>query len=258
MQLEKLGQNNGSYDPHGENGYVTDPFAQNGYSQAHQRTGTAYAGQIKEEGEERYTPTHPQRTSSGTFINSIRSPKSYQRLAEADREQSLEGGRASMGGNGWDDERHAQDRAAVPSQMPTGSASFSPSAYGASYAYQPSAYPQQEENLPHPFASPQSADSPNSNYSPNRDQGDTLSPNHVSQGYTSPNPSPAPVFPSPRPTGGGSVSRVPPSPISAEEWNQAMADEAARNGGAGTTGWPEARPTSYVEGQGVRGNPRLY
>lgn len=228
-QMDKLGQN-----PYLRDKYSTDYNAITG-------DGAGAGGAPSDS----YGAGHRtfRRTSSGTLIDTLRSPNSYQRLAEQgvmDQRQHSASGRAGVGARGWDDLRNGNVNAnanvneseVAPSPAP----GYSPGAYGASYSSQPTAS--------RPDTRPTLSLSP----------GDAGSNRQSSGSYSSPRRIRPPSFPQPQPTGPPPTdSRSPVTP--ADQYHHPYSN--SRQPEEEVTEWPAARPASYMN-EGLPGNPRLY
>jgi hypothetical protein len=228
-QMDKLGQN-----PYLRDKYSTDYNAVTGAG--------AGAGGAPSESYGAGQRTF-RRTSSGTLIDTLRSPNSYQRLAEQgvmDQRQHSASGRAGVGARGWDDLRNANANASEIAPAP----GYSPGAYGASYSSQPTGTGPGHTNQP--------ADKrPTLSLSPS----DVQSNRQSSGSYSSPRRIRPPSFPQPQPTGPTPTdSRSPVTPADRAGYYHPY---SSRQPEEEVTEWPAARPASYVN-EGLPGNPRLY
>jgi hypothetical protein len=182
------------------------------------------------------------RTSSGTLIDTLRSPNSYHRLAEQgvmDQRQHSASGRAGVGARGWDDLRNANANTNVNESevAPAPAPGYSPGAYGASYSSQSTG--SRADNRPTLSLSP----------------GDAQSNRQSSGSYSSPRRIRPPSFPQPQPTGPTPTDSR--SPVSPAERGYYHPYSSSRQPEEEVTEWPAARPASYMN-EGLRGNPRLY
>jgi hypothetical protein len=182
------------------------------------------------------------RTSSGTLIDTLRSPNSYHRLAEQgvmDQRQHSASGRAGVGARGWDDLRNANANTNVNESevAPAPAPGYSPGAYGASYSSQSTG--SRADNRPTLSLSP----------------GDAQSNRQSSGSYSSPRRIRPPSFPQPQPTGPTPTDSR--SPVSPAERGYYHPYSSSRQPEEEVTEWPAARPASYMN-EGLPGNPRLY